>query len=94
MALDPRMKDYIDWAVRGLVVALLTATMATARWAINTEQRLHDLEQLNARIVVLESKEDSYQQLRTDIAVIRTQLDNQDKKYDHIEELLTSLSRR
>lgn len=94
MALDPRMKDYLDWAVRGLVVALLTAMMATARWAINTEQRLHDLEQLNARIVVLESKEDSYQQLRTDIAVIRTQLDNQDKKYDHIEELLSSLSRR
>jgi hypothetical protein len=97
MALDPRIKEYVDWAVRGTTAGLFAATLATARWAINTEQRVHDLEAevatANSKIAVLEAKDDGYQQLRTDIAVIKSQLDGQDKKYDHIESLLTDLSR-
>ena len=91
-----RLKEYVDWAVRGAVVALLTAAMATARWSINTEQRIHDLEaaasSLSSRVATLEAKDDGYQQIRLDIAVIKTQLDQQGKQQERIESLLTKLT--
>lgn len=91
-----RLKEYIDWAVRGIVVGLLTATMATARWAVNTEQRIHDLEAINtalaSEVTALKVKDDGYQQIRTDIAVIKTQLDLQGKQQERIEVLLTKLT--
>lgn len=95
---DPRVKEYVDWAVRGVVAALLATIVAMAQWAFNTEQRVHDLEATlgaaQGRISVLEAKEDGYQQLQTDIAVIHAQLDGQDIRYANIERLLTHLAGR
>lgn len=89
-----RMKEYVDWAVRGAVGGLCTGALALVVWGVDVQTRLHDAELSNvdliSRVAKLETKQDGYQDLRTDIAVLKTQLDAQDKKFDRIEALLMS----
>lgn len=91
-----RVKEYVDWAVRGAVGGLCTGALAVVVWGFDVQTRLHDLEvkasEASSNVAVLQGKEDGYQQLRTDIAVIKSQLDTQDKKYDRIEALLMQLN--
>lgn len=93
-----KMWVWVDWATKGLVSALLAGSLAFARWGINTEQRVHDLEgehkTMGERITALESKQDGYQQIRTDLAVMQSKQEDANKKMERIEELLLQLSRR
>lgn len=96
MADNARVKEYIDWAVRGLVAGLLASSIATAKWAINNEQRVHDLEAWKGsameRLATLEAKDDSYQHIRTDIAVLKTKIDQQTEQQKRIEDLIQRIA--
>lgn len=88
---------WADWAIRGAVVALCTAAVAGAKWGITMERNQHDADQVQSstgiRVAKLEARDDSYQQLRTDIAVIKEQLDQQKAQNIRIEDLLSRLTR-
>lgn len=81
-------RDYVDWAVKGIIGGLCVGLGAVALWGFNTEARVASTEKFESRIVVLEGKEDGYQKLRTDIEVVKTKLENQDEQLDRIEQLI------
>lgn len=85
-----RAKEYVDWAVKGIVGALCTGLLATALWSFNTEARVANTEKFEGRIASLEAKEDSYRKLALDIAVVQTKLDSQDRQLERIAKLLES----
>lgn len=91
MPVDPdRTREYVDWAVRGLIGALCTGLIAIALWSFNTEARVANTEKFEARIATLEAKNDGMYKLAEDIAVLKTKLDAQDKSLDRIEKLLAA----
>ena len=55
-----RVREYIDWAVRGIVSGLIVAAIASFAWSKDTEARLDTVEKLEPRIVRLEARDDSY----------------------------------
>ena len=85
-----RAKEYVDWAVKGIVGALCTGFLATALWSFNTEARVANTEKFEVRIEHLEAKNDGMYKLAEDIAVLKTKLDAQDKSLDRIEKLLAA----
>ncbi len=90
-----RIKDYVDWLVKSTVGGLVGAAIATATWAFHQEQRSHDIEvQQSAtleRVITLEARGNSYDSLRSDVAVIQSQIIAQGKSQDRIEALLLRL---
>ena len=91
-----RFKDYIDWAVRGAVGALCTGSVALVYWGVDIQTRVHDLEGTaldnKADVSTLIEKQDSYQQVRVDLAVIQSQSMDNAKKLERIENLLLQIS--
>lgn len=91
-----RFKDYIDWAVRGAVGGLCTGAIALVYWGVDIQTRLHDVEvndqHSSADISTLVEKQDSYQQVRVDLAVIQAQSMDNAKKLERIETLLLQIS--
>ncbi len=81
-------RDYVDWAVKGIIGGLCVGLGAVALWGFNTEARVATTEKFEIRISALEGKEDGYQKLRTDIEVVKTKLENQDEQLDRIEQLI------
>lgn len=86
----------MDWVVKGLVAALCAGAMTTFSWGIGIQTRVHDLESGAAEhsedIEKLSETQDSYQQLRVDLAVLQSQSADNMKKLDRIETLLLRLS--
>jgi len=80
--------DWITWATRGLLGSLGAAVLALALWGFNAESRIASTEKFEVRLVKLEEKEDSYQKLALDIAVVQTKLDAQDRQLERIAKLL------
>ena len=88
-------KKFGAWAGQAILGGLCAAAIAGARWGVTTDTNVHDLEQQHAdimpRLAKLEARDDSYQQLRLDIAVIKEQLDQQKAQNARIEALLLRL---
>ena len=95
MPTESRLASTLEWAFRGVVAALCGGALGVATWGYDVSTRLHDLEgqhvAMTAKIAALEAKDDGYQQLRTDIAVIKSQLDEQSQKWGRMESLLLRL---
>ena len=80
-----------------MALGLVSAALAGARWGITIDARVHDAEMQHIdmvqRIAKLEVAGDGIAQLRTDIAVIKAQLESQREQNGRIEMLLEKLSR-
>jgi hypothetical protein len=91
---SPRGKwgERIFQVATGVLFAALTATIT---WAWNTEKRVSLLEVQNsaqtAEISVLRAKDESIQQMRTDLAVVSSKQETAAKQMDRIETLLEKL---
>ena len=83
-----RFRDYLDWAFKGLVTALVSGAIAIAAWGFDAEHRLDNLEKLDGRVAKVEGREESYQELRTEIAVLKTKLDSQSATLDRLVRML------
>ena len=92
---ESRFSSTLEWAFRGLVAALCAGALAVIGWGNDVNVRLHDLETQHvamfAEIAALRAKEDGNEKTRSDIAVIRSQLDDQDRKLTRMESLLFRL---
>lgn len=88
------LTNWIDWALKGTVGGLCAGLAAVATWGFDTEARMDNVERFDVRITKLEAREDGYQALQVDLAVMKTQLASQDKALDHITKLLEATSTR
>lgn len=93
-----RVKEYIDWAVRGAVGGLCAGSLAVIGWGFQVETRIHDLEQEtdqdHSTLIALEAKETGYTELDKEIAVMQSKLDTQKEQIDHITKLLEAEASR
>lgn len=94
---SPRVQAFVDSSVRWMAGAVAGATIYAATWGVLAERRIHDLEiqttEMQKDIDSLKQDTANFIELKTSIAVVATKLDEQDKKYDRIEVLLTKMGR-
>ena len=94
---SPRIQAFVDSSVRWAAGAVAGATIYAATWGVVAERRIHDLEiqvtELQKDVDGLKQDTANFVELKTSIAVVSTKLDEQDKKYDRIEDLLSKMHR-
>ena len=94
---SPRVQAFVDSSIRWLAGAVAGATIYAATWGVIAERRIYALEmrasEMQKEIEGLKQDTENFVELKTSIAIVATKLDEQDKKYDRIEQLLTHLGR-
>lgn len=89
---DARLKDYLDWAVKGAVTALSSGAFAAVFWGLDAEVRLDAHDAYASRLSSLEARDEAYDEVRIELAVLKSQQADNTKKLDRIEGLLLQIA--